>query len=53
MFLVKGEEMGGFELGSIVVFCFEVFIEFKFDVRVGDKVKMGQKLGIIGKNDLK
>lgn len=51
--LVKGEEMGGFELGSTVVLCFEAPTEFKFDVRVGDKVKMGQKLGIIGKNDLK
>ncbi|QID87618.1 phosphatidylserine decarboxylase 1 [Saccharomyces pastorianus] len=51
--LVKGEEMGGFELGSTVVLCFEAPTEFKFKVNVGDKVKMGQELGIIENKDSK
>lgn len=43
--LVKGEEMGGFMLGSTVVLCFEAPRNFEFDIEVGDAVKMGQPLG--------
>lgn len=43
--LEKGEEMGGFKLGSTVVLCFEAPSDFEFNVKVGDKVKMGQNIG--------
>lgn len=45
--LIKGEEMGGFMLGSTVVLCFEAPKNFKFNVEVGDRVKLGQELGTV------
>ncbi|QLL34571.1 hypothetical protein HG536_0G04330 [Torulaspora globosa] len=45
--LLKGDEMGGFMLGSTVVLCFEAPKSFRFNVKVGDKVKLGQKLGTV------
>ncbi|KAH3901463.1 related to Phosphatidylserine decarboxylase proenzyme 1, mitochondrial [Saccharomycodes ludwigii] len=45
--MLKGEEMGGFMLGSTVVLCFEVPNSFKYNVKVGDIVKVGQSLGDI------
>lgn len=47
--LSKGEEMGGFLLGSTVVLVWES-PEFTFDVEPGQKVKMGQRLGDLGEN---
>lgn len=43
--LLKGDEVGGFMLGSTVVLVFEAPSNFKFTVDQGDYVKMGQKLG--------
>lgn len=43
--IVKGEEMGGFMLGSTVVLCFEAPKNFQFDCKLGDKVKLGERLG--------
>ncbi|OZJ06329.1 hypothetical protein BZG36_00706 [Bifiguratus adelaidae] len=43
--LRKGEEMGGFSLGSTVVLVFEAPKGFRFRVKVGQKIKMGQAVG--------
>lgn len=43
--LTKGQEVGGFKLGSTVVLVFEAPDNFKFDLEIGQKVKMGEQLG--------
>lgn len=43
--LTKGEEVGGFKLGSTVVLVFEAPDNFQFDLQIGQKIKMGESLG--------
>lgn len=43
--LSKGEEVGGFKLGSTVVLVFEAPDNFRFNLDVGQKIKMGESLG--------
>lgn len=46
--LSKGEEMGGFLLGSTIVLVWES-PEFAFEVKPGQKVKVGERLGDLGR----
>ncbi|CAH2351080.1 phosphatidylserine decarboxylase proenzyme 1, mitochondrial [[Candida] railenensis] len=43
--LSKGQEVGGFKLGSTVVLIFEAPENFKFNLENGQKVKVGESLG--------
>ncbi|XP_045172540.2 phosphatidylserine decarboxylase proenzyme, mitochondrial-like isoform X1 [Mercenaria mercenaria] len=43
--LKKGEMVGEFNLGSTVVLLFEAPSNFEFDVKPGQKVKVGERLG--------
>jgi phosphatidylserine decarboxylase len=45
--LSKGDQMGGFNLGSTVVLVFEAPKSFHFKVKAGERVKVGQALGSI------
>ncbi|OMJ10528.1 Phosphatidylserine decarboxylase proenzyme 1, mitochondrial [Smittium culicis] len=45
IFYKKGCEIGGFKLGSTVVVVFEAPKTFKFDIQVGQKIKLGESLG--------
>ncbi|KAG9097121.1 phosphatidylserine decarboxylase 1 [Ceratobasidium sp. UAMH 11750] len=43
--LTRGQEMGGFKLGSTVVMVFEAPRGFEFTIKPGEKVKVGQRMG--------
>lgn len=45
--LSKGQQMGGFNLGSTVVLVFEAPKSFQFNVKPGERVKVGQSLGAV------
>ena len=45
--LKRGEEMGGFALGSSIVLVFEAPRNWKWCVERDEKVKVGQKLGMV------
>ncbi|KAG8744177.1 phosphatidylserine decarboxylase 1 [Ceratobasidium sp. 414] len=45
--LTRGQEMGGFKLGSTVVMVFEAPRGFDFTIKPGEKVKVGQRMGDI------
>ncbi|KAI0264967.1 phosphatidylserine decarboxylase-domain-containing protein [Gloeopeniophorella convolvens] len=47
--LRPAQEMGGFCLGSTIVLVFEAPPAFAFDVRAGEKVRVGQALGDVPK----
>eukprot|EP01062_Namystynia_karyoxenos_P074330 TRINITY_DN7121_c0_g1_i1.p1 TRINITY_DN7121_c0_g1~~TRINITY_DN7121_c0_g1_i1.p1 ORF type:complete len:498 (+),score=123.58 TRINITY_DN7121_c0_g1_i1:91-1494(+) len=43
--LIKGRQLGLFNLGSTVVLIFEAPSDFQFDVAPGERVRLGQSLG--------
>ncbi|EDO37001.1 predicted protein [Nematostella vectensis] len=43
--LAKGDQIGGFKLGSTIVLVFEAPENFRFCVEPGQKIKYGQRLG--------
>ncbi|QPG73329.1 hypothetical protein FOA43_000639 [Brettanomyces nanus] len=49
--LFKGDEMGGFMLGSTVVLCFEAPASFQFKMKEGEQVLVGQRFGCFPKSN--
>ena len=44
--LKRGEMVGSFNFGSTIVLLFESSDNFKFTTQVGDRVKVGQRVGV-------
>ncbi|KAJ8326825.1 phosphatidylserine decarboxylase 1 [Batrachochytrium dendrobatidis] len=44
-FITRGDEVGGFRLGSTVVLVFEAPSSFQFSVEAGQTIRVGQSLG--------
>ncbi|KAJ7182609.1 phosphatidylserine decarboxylase 1 [Mycena crocata] len=47
--LTPAQEMGGFCLGSTIVLVFEAPTDFEFAVQAGQKVRVGERFGDVGK----
>jgi phosphatidylserine decarboxylase len=45
--VLRGEEVGGFYLGSTIVLVFEAPSTFRFKLEQGQNIKMGQAIGAI------
>ncbi|XP_019850075.1 PREDICTED: phosphatidylserine decarboxylase proenzyme, mitochondrial-like isoform X2 [Amphimedon queenslandica] len=45
--LVRGDHIGGFNIGSTVVLIFEAPSSFQFNIKPGDSVKYGESIGTI------
>jgi phosphatidylserine decarboxylase len=45
--LSRGEEVGGFRLGSTVVLVFEAPEKFRFCIGIGSKIRLGDPIGMI------